>query len=66
MFFIIAEYIKNNYIKNLYVNIVEAIKILPDIEVGIKTEMPLIRDGYVWEIKIPEYFSSQEELDKLV
>jgi hypothetical protein len=62
MFFIIAEYIKNTYIKNLYVNIVEtakAIKIIPDIEVGIK-------DVYEWNIKIPEYFSSQEELDKLV
>jgi len=66
MFFIIAEYIKNNYIKNLYVNIVEtakAIKIIPDIEVGLKTD---IKDGYEWNIKIPDYFSSQEELDKLV
>jgi len=62
MFFIIAEYIKNNYIKNLYVNVVEtakAIKIIPDIEVGIK-------DGCEWDIKIPDYFSSQEDLDKLV
>jgi len=25
-----------------------------------------IKDGYEWEIKIPDYFSSQEELDKLV
>lgn len=69
MFFIIAEYIKNNYIKNLYVNLVEtakAIKIIPDIEVGLKTDMPLIKDGYEWSIKIPDYFSSQEELDKLV
>lgn len=66
MFFIIAELIKNAYIKNLYVNIVEtakAIKIIPDIELGIKTD---IKDGYEWSIKIPEYFSSQEELDKLV
>jgi len=66
MFFVIAEYIKNNYIKNLYVNIVEVIKIIPDIEIGIKADMPLIKDGYEWEIKIPEYFSSQEQLDKLV
>lgn len=69
MFFIITELIKNTYIRNLYVNIVEtakAIKIIPDIELGIKTDVPLIKDGYEWEIKIPEYFSSQEELDKLV
>jgi hypothetical protein len=31
-----------------------------------KTDMPLIKDGYEWEIKIPDYFSSQEDLDKLV
>jgi hypothetical protein len=53
----------------LYVNIVEAVKvvkIIPDIEVGIKADMPLIKDGYEWNFKIPECFSSQEELDKLV
>jgi hypothetical protein len=66
MFFIIAEFIKNTYIKNLYVNLVQVINIIPDIELGIKTDVPLIKDGYEWEIKIPEYFSSQEELDKLV
>jgi len=66
MFFIIAEFIKNTYIKNLYVNLVQAINIIPDIELGIKVDVPLIKDGYEWEIKIPEYFSSQEELDKLV
>ena len=46
MFFIIAELIKNTYIRNLYVNVVEtvkAIKIIPDIELGIKTDMPLIK-----------------------
>ncbi len=63
MFFILAEYIKNTYIKNLYVNFVEVVKIIPDIELGIKSD---IKDGYKWEIKIPDYFSSQEELDKLV
>jgi hypothetical protein len=69
MFFIFAEYIKNTYIKNLYTQIVEVakvVKIIPDIEVGIKSDMQLIKDGYEWEIKIPDYFSSQEELDKLV
>jgi hypothetical protein len=70
MFFVIAEFInKNTYIRNLYVNIVEAVKvvkIIPDIEVGIKADMPLIKDGYEWNFKIPECFSSQEELDKLV
>lgn len=66
MFFIIAEYIKNTYIKNFYVQVIEVIKIIPDIEVGIKSDIPFIKDGYEWEIKIPDYFSSQEELDKLV
>lgn len=61
MLFVIVEYIKNNYIKNLYVNLFQAIKI-PDIELGIKDD----DYGYEWSIKIPEYFSSQEELDKLV
>jgi len=61
MLFVIVEYIKNNYIKNLYVNLVQAINIIPDIELGIKDD-----DRCEWSIKIPEYFSSQEELDKLV
>ena len=72
MFFIITELInKNTYVKNLYTQIVEVVKVakiipIPDIEVGIKADMPLIKDGYEWTIKIPECFSSQEELDKLV
>jgi hypothetical protein len=63
MFFIIAELInKNTYVKNFYTQIVEVVKIIPihDIELGIKTDIK------EWNIKIPEYFSSQEELDKLV
>jgi hypothetical protein len=69
MFFIITELInKNTYVKNLYTQIVEVakvVKIIPiyDIELGIKTD---IKNGYEWDFKIPEYFSSQEELDKLV
>jgi len=64
MFFIIAE-----YVRNLYVNVVQVInvvKIIPDIETGIIPDMLFIKDGYEWEIKIPDYFSSQEDLDKLV
>ena len=66
MFFIIAELInKNTYVKNLYTQIVEVVKVakiipIPDIELGIKSDVK------EWNIKIPEYFSSQEELDKLV
>jgi hypothetical protein len=66
MFFIIAELInKNTYVKNLYTQIVEVVKVakiipIPDIELGIKTDIK------EWNIKITEYFSSQEELDKLV
>jgi hypothetical protein len=66
MFFIIAEFInKNAYVKNLYIQIVEVVKVakiipIPDIELGIKADIK------EWNIKIPEYFSSQEELDKLV
>ena len=66
MFFIIAELInKNTYVKNLYTQIVEVVKVakiipIPDIEVGIKADIK------EWNIRIPEYFSSQEELDKLV
>jgi len=64
MFFIIAEYVNKLYV-NVF-QVVQVIKIIPDIEVGMKTDIPLIKDGYKWEIKIPDYFSSQEELDKLV
>jgi hypothetical protein len=66
MFFIIAELInKNTYVKNLYTQIVEVVKVakiipIHDIELGIKSDIK------EWNIKIPEYFSSQEELDKLV
>jgi hypothetical protein len=58
MFFIIAEYVNKLYV-NVF-QVVQVIKIIPDIEVGIKTDIK------EWEIKIPDYFSSQEELDKLV
>jgi hypothetical protein len=66
MLFIITELInKNTYVKNLYTQIVEVakvVKIIPiyDIELGIKTDIK------EWNIRIPEYFSTQEELDKLV
>lgn len=61
MFFIIAEYVSKLYVN--VVRVVQVIKLIPDIELGIKTD---IKDGYEWDIKIPEYFSSQEDLDKLV
>jgi hypothetical protein len=66
MFFIIAELInKNTYVKNLYTQIVEVVKVakmipINDIELGIKADIK------EWNIRIPDYFSSQEELDKLV
>jgi hypothetical protein len=67
MFFIIAEYVTNlctNVVRAAQV--VKVIKIIPDIEVGIKTDIPLVKDGYEWDIKIPDCFSTQDELDKLV
>lgn len=58
MFFIIAE-----YVSKLYVNVFQVVKLIPDIEVGIIEEWNKWDE---WDIKIPEYFSSQDELDKLV
>jgi hypothetical protein len=69
MFFVIVELInKNTYVRNLYLNIVEVskvVKILPisDIELGIKAD---INSDVKWDFKIPECFSSQDQLDKLV
>lgn len=59
MFFIIAEYIQSKLKINLYSNVIRIAKIMPDIEVGIEEE-------YEYAIRIPECYSSQEELDKLV
>ena len=41
MFFIIAEYVNKLYV-NVF-QVVQVIKIIPDIEVGMKTD---IKDGY--------------------
>lgn len=60
MFFIIAEYIQSKLKINLYSNVIRIAKIMPDIEIGIEEE------EYEWAIRIPECYSSQEELDKLV
>lgn len=59
MLFIIAEYIQSKFKINLYSNVIRIAKIMPDIEVGIE-------DEYEYDIRIPDYYSSQEELDKLV
>ena len=66
MFFIIGqslgpigEYIKSNLIINLYNSTIHVSKIVPDIEIGIE-------DKYVWLFRIPECYSTQEELDALV
>jgi len=59
MFFIIAEYIQSKLKINLYSNVIRIAKIMPDIEVGIEEE-------YEYDIRIPECYSSQDELDDLV
>lgn len=60
MLFIIAEYIQSKLKINLYSNVIRIAKIMPDIEVGVEEE------DYKYDIRIPECYSSQEELDKLV
>jgi len=66
MFFVIAELInKNIYVRNLYTQIVEAakaVKLVPDIDIEVGANSDIKK----WDFKIPEYFSSQEQLDKLV
>ena len=59
MFFIIAEYIQSKLKFNLYGNVIRIAKIMPDIEFGIEEE-------YEYDIRVPECYLSQEELDKLV
>jgi|LauGreDrversion4_2_1035121.scaffolds.fasta_scaffold106977_2 hypothetical protein len=56
MFFIIAEYIKLAF----YNRVIQVAKIAPDIEDGIE------EDEYQYDFRIPEYYSTQEEVDKLV
>ena len=60
MFFIIAEYIQSKLNINLYRNVIRVAKIMPDIEFGIEEEK------YEYNIRIPECYSSQDELDNLV
>lgn len=60
MLFIIAEYIQSKLNRKFYNNVIRIAKIVPDIEVGIEEE------EYKYDIRIPECYSSQEELDKLV
>jgi len=59
MFFIIAEYIQSTFKINLYKDVIRLAKIMPDIEMGIEEE-------YEYDIRIPECYSSQDELDDLV
>ena len=59
MFFIIAEYIQSKLKMHFYSNDIRTAKIAPDIELGIE-------EKYEYDIRIPECYSSQEELNKLV